>query len=69
MKETLKYISIGLLAIGIVFAFMTLKVTVKKPVSAESEEYLPMGISKFKDGDVTCYLYQNYNKGGISCLK
>ena len=26
-------------------------------------------VRKFRDGDVTCYLYRGINKGGISCLR
>ncbi len=34
-----------------------------------SDRYYDHTVDKFRDGDVTCYLYRAPERGGISCLR
>ncbi len=62
MKE-----SLIALAVGVAVGFIVGLVVSANTASADS--VLPKGVTKFVDGDITCYVFQGIYKGGISCLK
>lgn len=70
-------VALVVLFIGMVVVFFgpEVHVAVKQP-TVEASGSLPEGVTKFVDGDITCYVFDRWNafrsadsSAGISCVK
>lgn len=73
----MKYVAISISVI-VLTLILTVLINSRLPVSSQERRGVNTGLSdgwihehvdKFKDGDVTCYLYTINYGGGISCIK
>ena len=66
--KTILYTVVAIVVVCLA-VIMLPRVSIDFGTRTNAADGLPSGVSKFKDGDVTCYLFEWGYKGGLSCLK